>query len=312
MRYVIVGAGAIGAALGGLLAAVGRDVVLVARGAHLEALRSEGLQLALPDRQLNLALPAVSLEELRVQPGDVLVLAVKSQQTASVLAQLAGASAPVVCAQNGISNEDEALRYFADVHGVCVNVPAEHLEPGRVAASGSPLSGVLRFGRYPHGSTDLDRGMAGDFAAAGFGTAVSDDVMAWKRAKLLSNVGNALEVLVSSGSSEDVREVHERASAEASSCFVAADLSLTPDDEYEAQLAGRYHSARVAGRERGGGSTWQSIRRGQGSVETDFLNGEIVRLGRLHGVPTPVNARIQAAMRGRTAMGSFTAADLLA
>jgi 2-dehydropantoate 2-reductase len=311
MRYVIVGAGAIGASMGGLLADVGREVVLVARGAHLDALRADGLHLALPDRELHLTLPAVSLEQLEARPGDVLVLAVKSQQTASVLAQLAGADAAVVCAQNGISNEDEALRYFADVHGVCVNVPAEHLEPGKVEASGSPLSGVLRFGRFPYGSTDLDRALADDFEAAGFGTAVSNDVMAWKRAKLLSNVGNALEVLLPSKDYEDVREVHERASAEARSCFVAANLSLTPDEEYAAQLADRYHSAPIGGRERGGGSTWQSIQRGQGSVETDFLNGEIVRLGRLHGVPTPVNARIQDAMRGRTAMGSMAAADLL-
>ena len=310
MRYVIVGAGAIGAAMGGRLAEVGRDVVLVARGAHLEALRTTGLQLALPDREINVRPPAVSLEELEVLPGDVLVLAVKSQQSASVLAALAGTAAPVVCAQNGISNEDEALRYFADVHGVCVNVPAVHLEPGKVEASGSPLSGVLRFGRFPYGVTELDLTLADDLAAAGFGTGTSEDVMAWKRAKLLSNVGNALEVLMLHD--EQVDQVHARASAEARACFVAAGVSLTPDDEFAAALAGRYHSAPVAGRERAGGSTWQSVQRRQGSVETDFLNGEIVRLGRRYGVPTPVNARIQQAMRDPAVLVTLSAADLLA
>ena len=309
MRYVIVGAGAIGASIGGLLAEAGREVVLVARGAHLEALRSNGLRLALPGRELHLTLPAVTIEQLEPRPGDVLILAVKSQQTGSVLAQLAGVDAAVVCAQNGISNEDEALRYFADVHGVCVNVPAEHLEPGRVEASAAPVSGVLRFGRFPYGSTDLDRVMADDLEAAGFFTGVSGDVMAWKRAKLLSNVGNALEVLLRS--MDDMHQVHERAKEEARACFVAASLSLTPDDEYAGQLVGRYQSVPVGGHERGGGSTWQSIQRAQGSVETDYLNGEIVRLGRLHGVPTPVNARIQDAMRGRTEMGNLTAAALL-
>jgi 2-dehydropantoate 2-reductase len=44
---------------------------------------------------------------------------------------------------------------------------------------------------------------------------------------------------------------------------------------------------------RGGGSSWQSLARGTGSIETDFLNGEIVMLGRLHGVPTPANAAMQ-------------------
>jgi 2-dehydropantoate 2-reductase len=67
---------------------------------------------------------------------------------------------------------------------------------------------------------------------------------------------------------------------------------------------------------RGGGSTWQSIERGLPSVETDYLNGEIVRLGRLHGVPTPVNAAIQAGMREitrrRRMPGTLDPADLLA
>jgi 2-dehydropantoate 2-reductase len=52
-------------------------------------------------------------------------------------------------------------------------------------------------------------------------------------------------------------------------------------------------SETVGGRQRAGGSSWQSIARGAGSIETDYLNGEIALLGRLHGVPTPVNAAMQ-------------------
>ena len=49
----------------------------------------------------------------------------------------------------------------------------------------------------------------------------------------------------------------------------------------------------IPGRERGGGSSWQSLARGTGNIESDYLNGEIALLGRLHGVPTPVNALLQ-------------------
>ena len=49
----------------------------------------------------------------------------------------------------------------------------------------------------------------------------------------------------------------------------------------------------VAGAEPGGSSSWQSLSRGTGSIEADYLNGEIVLLGRLHGVPTPVNEALQ-------------------
>ena len=46
-------------------------------------------------------------------------------------------------------------------------------------------------------------------------------------------------------------------------------------------------------RPRGGSSSWQSLARGSGSIEADWLNGEVVLLGRMHGVPTPVNEALQ-------------------
>jgi 2-dehydropantoate 2-reductase len=69
------------------------------------------------------------------------------------------------------------------------------------------------------------------------------------------------------------------------------------------------------GRLRGGGSSWQSLRRAQGSIESDYLNGEVVLLGRLHGVPTPANEllRVTAGRLARegAAPASVRAADLL-
>ena len=49
----------------------------------------------------------------------------------------------------------------------------------------------------------------------------------------------------------------------------------------------------IPGHERPGGSSWQSVRRGTGNIETDFLNGEIVQLGRLNGISTPANVVLQ-------------------
>ena len=68
-------------------------------------------------------------------------------------------------------------------------------------------------------------------------------------------------------------------------------------------------SEAAGGSRRAGGSSWQSVARRAGSIETDYLNGEITLLGRLHGVPTPANAamqRIAARMvRERMAPGSI-------
>ena len=73
-RYVIVGAGAIGGAVGGRLHQAGRPVVLVARGAHLEVLRRDGLRLRTPTEDVRLEVPAVGgPDELELGVDDVLV-----------------------------------------------------------------------------------------------------------------------------------------------------------------------------------------------------------------------------------------------
>jgi 2-dehydropantoate 2-reductase len=328
VRYVILGAGAIGATIGGRLAEAGCAVTLVGRGEHAAVVKRDGLQLAMPGRTLQLPVPMVTMDELRLAADDILVLGVKSQDTACLLGQLAtvpvdgdASDLPVFCAQNGVANEDAALRHFARVYGVCVNLPATHLEPGVVEAPATPVSGILQLGRYPAGTDDLVSAVAADLRRSGILADERADVMAWKRAKLLSNLVNALQVLCVGGyewraGSDDVTgTVVARLCAEASACFAAAGWTVTDGAQFRAE-AGAFQLAPVNGRMRGGGSTWQSVERGLPSVETDYLNGEIVRLGRLHGVPTPVNAAIQAAMREVTrqsrAPRTLDPADLLA
>jgi len=309
VRYVILGAGAVGATIGGRLAEAGFAVTLVGRGEHAAAVRRDGLLLAMPDRTVRLPVPMVTVDELRLAADDVLFLAVKSQDTGNLLGQLAvvptdgdAGNLPVFCAQNGVANEDAVVRHFDRVYGVCVNIPATHLEPGVVEAPGTPISGILQLGRYPAGADDLASSVAADLRRSGFLAEVRTDVMAWKRAKLLSNLANALQVLCVGGyewraGNDDVTgTVVSRMRAEARACFAAAGWTVTDTTQFRAE-AGAFQMAAVNGQKRGGGSTWQSVERGLPSVETDYLNGEIVRLGRLHGVSTPVNAAIQAAMR---------------
>jgi 2-dehydropantoate 2-reductase len=331
MRYVILGAGAIGATIGGRLAEGGCDVTLVGRGEHAAAVQRNGLVLAMPDGVSLLPIPMLTMDQLRLSAADVLILAVKSQDTAQLLNQLAAIGVedgvrvddlPVFCAQNGIANEDAALRCFSRVYGVCVNVPATHVEPGVIEAAGSPVSGVLQLGRYPAGPPDdLVHSVAADLSRCGLTSSVHADVMPWKRAKLLSNLANALQVLCTGGLQRRaaagggaVGEVMARLRAEASACFTAAGWIVTDAQAYRAETSG-FEVVAVGGRPRSGGSTWQSVERGLPTVETDFLNGEVVRLGRLHGVPTPVNAAVQARMREITRRSltprSLEPADLL-
>ncbi|MEV0002448.1 2-dehydropantoate 2-reductase N-terminal domain-containing protein [Micromonospora sp. NPDC050980] len=322
MRYVIIGAGAVGGTIGVLLAEAGRDVTLVARGAHLDALRERGLTLRRPDGTVTRRLPAVAGPDGPPLPADtVLVLTVKSQDTAAALGSWADAPVegggtaaerlPVVLAQNGVANEPTALRLFARVHPVCVWLPATHLEPGVVVANGHPHPGMLHLGRYPTGADDTSRAVAADLTDAGFVAPVRDDVMRWKYGKLLANLGNGLQALLG-------REVPEhlsrRVRAEGEAALAAAGIGHTTREEEATERGDLVSHRPVDGEPRSGGSTWQSLARGAGSAEADHLNGEIVLLGRLHGVPTPVNAAVQAAVRravrDRIPAGDFGAAEL--
>ena len=75
--------------------------------------------------------------------------------------------------------------------------------------------------------------------------------------------------------------------------YDAASIEFVPLRDYVARNSAQYSMVELADAPRSGGSTFQSLQRGAAEVETDYLNGEIVLLGRLHGVPTPHNARLQ-------------------
>ena len=95
MRYIIIGAGAVGGTIGECLFQGGHEVVLVARGAHLDALRRYGLRLATPLGTEVLSIPAVSgPAELELRHDDVLILTTKTQDAEALLAEWAWQPVP--------------------------------------------------------------------------------------------------------------------------------------------------------------------------------------------------------------------------
>ncbi|GGU86897.1 2-dehydropantoate 2-reductase [Streptomyces filipinensis] len=327
MRYIIIGAGAVGGTVGGRLAQAGREVVLVARGRHLAELAEHGLRLRVPEGESTYRLPAVDgpgpLGGLR--PDDVLVLAVKTQDTVSALeawadAPVAGGGTaaerlPLVCLQNGVESGRLALRRFRRVYGVCVWLPSAFEEPGVVSAAGSPLTGILHLGRLPHGTDDTARRIAADLADARFEAPVVPDVARWRYAKLLANLSNAIEALTGTRDTEPAQALYARVRAEGTAVLAAAGIGYPSAAEERAARDGKVTLVPLDGGPRGGGSSWQSLARGTGTIEADYLNGEIVLLGRLHGVPTPLNELLQRLAdrfaRERRAAGSLPLADLI-
>jgi len=324
MRIVIFGAGAVGSVIGGRLFqhadSHGHEITMVARASHCEAIRSNGLTIYDPHGADSIAVPVVEhVAQLALRAGDVVLLAMKTQDTPAALEQLAQHAPPgiaVVCAQNGVENERLALRRFADVYGMCVMLPAAFMEPGVVDASGAPRNAILDIGRYPSGTDATSDAVAAALEASNLASRSIPDVMRWKYAKLLMNLGNAADALIADV--DNIPAITGPARAEADACLAAAGIARASGDEDRERRAGVMELRPILGgeRERGGGSTWQSFARGAATTEIDWLNGEIVLLGRLHGVPTPFNTMLCEVSRWAAATGvaprSMTAAQMLA
>ncbi len=295
MRFIIYGAGAIGGVIGAKLYQRGFQVLLIARGAHMEAIQSQGLVLESPNEVVTLPIPVVGHpSEINFEPDDVVMLAMKSQHTVSALEALrnsAGDSVPVVCCQNGVFNERVAARQFQRVYGMTVLMPAAHLEPGAVQSTTTGITGVVDCGLYPDGVDQTISAVAVALSQSNFVCRADSTIMRMKYAKLLMNLGNALQAAC--GSPPETRELMRLVRNEALACYAAAQIDCAGRDEFKARFLGQIEEAPIRGAVRGGGSSWQSLQRGVGSIESDYLNGEIVLLGRLHHVSTPVNHALQ-------------------
>jgi 2-dehydropantoate 2-reductase len=298
MRIIVLGAGAVGGVVAANLAMAGTPVVAVARGEHARVMRESGLRYESPTGTRIIDVPvATSIAEIAVTDDDVYMLAVKGQDTAGLLNELRAAGVTdqaIVCMQNGVDNERQALRLFPNVYGICVMLPADHLSPGVVRVWTSPSSGLLDIGRYPHGVDELTVQLAATLESATFGSIPRDDIMSWKYRKLLMNLNNAIEAVC--GRPGFGGRLAEMVQSEGEAVLAAARITVVSAAD---DLARRGDALKIQpvgdDQRRAGGSTWQSLSRGTGTIETDHLTGEIVLLGRLHGIPTPANQALQQA-----------------
>jgi 2-dehydropantoate 2-reductase len=291
-RFVIYGAGAVGGGLGALLMKAGHEVVLIARGPHLDALRSGGLQLITPNGTDTIPVAAVaSPREASMSPDDVVLLTMKSNDTESALRELeavADPDTPLVCVQNGVANERAALRRFPNVYGVWTMFPVVHLQPGVVQLRSWPTPAILDIGRYPGGVDDNCEMIAATIESTGCRSTPRPDIMRWKYEKLLANLVNAVDAIAEPGPT--AMEIMAQLRAEGQRVLAAAGIEVITNEDVQLRLGDFLRqTARVEGAGMAGSSSWQSVARGTRSIEADYLNGEIVLLARLHGVPAPIS-----------------------
>ena len=307
MKICVVGAGAIGGLLGATLAESGEDVTLIARGAHLEAIRARGLEVTMRDGSVVRATEIAATSDMtECGPQDIVVLAVKAHQIAPIagdLPALFGPETVVLTAQNGIpwwyfqrhggpfdGTALDSLDPGGTIAGAiaperiigCIAYPAAEITaPGRIR----PIEGS----RFPVGELDGSvtnrvNALSETLQQAGFKAPVLDDIRSeiWLKAwgNLSFNPISALThaTLVDICQFAPSRDLAARMMTEAQD--VAAGLGISFRVPLEKRIAG----AERVGRHKT--SMLQDVECGK-ALETEALIGAVAELGRLTGTPTP-------------------------
>jgi len=295
------GAGGMGGYLGAKLAAVGQDVIFIARGAHLRALRETGLRIS---GAQSICLPGVQAthDPREVGACDQVLFCVKLYDTdtaAAALQPLMGEHTCVLTVQNGIESAARIARTLGKgrVPAGAAYFPASIASPGEIAYLGC-IAGKphLAFGEPGAGASARADALAAMFRDAGVDAQVCDSTerMLWEKFCLVvatsATTALARQPIGVVRGDADLRWMLAEAVAEAARVGRRAGVAL-PDD-LERQVLRAIDGNPPAGK----ASQLVDLERGR-RLELDGLSGAIVRLGRALGVPTPVHATVYAALK---------------
>lgn len=298
MKLAVMGAGALGCYFGGRLAAAGADTSFVARGAHLAALRRDGLRIESPLGDLHLARVASTDDPAEIGPVDLVFFLVKLYDTeaaAKQMAPLLGPETAVLSFQNGVDGWDRIGRIVGGerVMGGTAHIPADLAEPGLVRHNGKLAS--LTIGEFDGRESARLSAVLDAFARAGVDAKASADieVAIWRKFLFLSALSGmtALTRLPIGAifADADCRELFRRAIDETNAVGRAVCPALPAD-------AGERAFAWAEGFPPGArASMAHDLARGK-RLELEHLSGAVVRLGQEHGVPTPVHEVILRAL----------------
>jgi 2-dehydropantoate 2-reductase len=323
-KIAIIGAGAVGCGLGFLLQRAGREVTLIGRVDQVTAIRNHGLRVEGYAGEHTTQIPAE--ERLDFKP-DLVLLAVKTQDLAGALRENSPflGKAPVVTLQNGVSSDELAAELLPQeqIISAVVLLHANYLAPGSVTLM---YEGGLIVGR-PFGPRDALLEQTTEVLRQATPTRISDYIRGAHWLKLITNLNNALPALIDGTfhqvygdpylASLAIRVMREglQVSREAGirlESLPDVSVGLTRLVRFlPVKLAAKVAAARVERMKTPWpllGSTLQSLRRQRGT-EIDFLNGEVVNLGKKVGVPTPLNAKIVELVHQVERSGTFFTAD---
>ncbi len=315
LRFIIFGAGAIGGAVGSHLFLAGKEVILISRPGHVNKIKEKGLKFTNPNGTRMLKVKAVtSPSQIAFRANDVVLLCVKSQDTEGALRDLKALipDVPVFCLQNGIRNEETAARFFARIYGAMIRIGGEYIADGEITVRRDP-PGWLVMSRYPSGKDALLESVAADLRDGGFMVMTTENVMPYKWGKLMANLANSIGAITNARENE-TKEIVNATRNEAEKILKQAGIRWVSAKDLEKEWAEVRLAPRGILATESQSSTWQSLFRRQGTVETEFLNGEIVRLAGKIGSAAPINQALvqitEEMATKREPPGKYTAKEL--
>jgi len=298
MRIAVMGAGSIGGYFGGMLSLGGNEVTLIARGAHLEAIRDKGLQIITDYGQFTVQCEATD-DPRQVEPVDLILLTVKTyhnEQAVPAMRSMVGEYTTVLCLQNGIDSYEAAARCLGagQVLPGAAYIESSLESPGVVKQTGDVVEIV--FGE-PDG-VDSPRGelITETLTKAGTPAQLSDNIQKtlWTKFLFIATMAGVTalsrETMAQLMPRPEWRQVILGCMAEietvgrASGVDLDADIVQSTVDYIEGsldQMHASMHADIMAGR----------------PLELEALNGAVVRAGQTSGSLTPINDVIYAALK---------------
>ncbi len=294
MRVYVLGAGSIGSLFGALLARAGNDVLLIGREEQVKAVNESGLKVIGVE---NFEVKPEATTSAPEEPPELLLLTTKSYSTKTALEcarQCIGSDTWVLSVQNGLGNEELAMKYTDKVIGGITTNGAMLVEWGKVMWTGR---GITVIGKYPTGKAEFVEEVARVFNEAGIETGVTENAIGWKWTKAIVNsvingLGTVLEV--KNGALREIPEL-EGISIEIAreGCMVAQQLGI----EFEVHPLELLWDT-IEKTKENYNSTLQDIMRGR-KTEVDYIHGKIVEYAHSVGLEAPRNELLWALVKAK-------------
>jgi 2-dehydropantoate 2-reductase len=299
MRIAVMGTGGTGGYFGGLLARAGEEVAFIARGAHLEAIRKNGLAVkSVLAGDFTISATATD-NPADIGPVDFVLFCVKAYDNAAAAEQirpLIGPETVVLSVQNGIDNEQQIGDVIGPDHVLgCVSYVSSTIQsPGVIAQTGGP--GTLVLGEMQGGTSSRTEALQSTLQNSGITAELHQDIQVALWQKFIGICGvNGITALTRLPMGEIVacRETHNlmrgtMQEVEAVARAGGVNLPKGCVDQSMDFFSSMDRSVR--------GSMYYDLAGGR-RLELEVLNGAVVRLGSEHGIPTPINFAIYAALK---------------